>query len=106
MEELITLPGVARKTANIVLAVGYGKVIGMAIDTHMIRLNTRMGFTTNTNPDKIEKDLTKLLPKEKWKDYTYLIIEHGRAVCKAPIPLCSRCILDRTCPKSKVIKNK
>jgi len=106
MQELVALPGVARKTANIVLSTAFGKIEGIAIDTHMKRLNTRMGFTKQKQPDKIECDLMKQLPKDKWYHYTYLIIEHGRSVCRAPVPLCSQCVFDSDCPKINVIKHK
>jgi endonuclease III len=104
MDDLIKLPGVARKTANIVLSNAYGINAGIAIDTHMIRINTRLGLTKNKDPNKIEQDLIKVLPKELWNKYTYVIIEHGRAVCKAPKPLCSKCIIEDKCPKISVIK--
>lgn len=106
MEALLELPGVARKTANIVLSNAFGKIEGMAIDTHMKRINFRLGLTKNTNPDKVEQDLIKQLPKKQWNHYTYLIIEHGRAICKAPTPICSKCVLDRECPKKEVKKSK
>jgi len=106
MEELTALPGVARKTANIVLSNAFGIIEGIAIDTHMKRINTRLGFTKNKQPDKIEQDLMKQLPKKLWNKYTYAIIEHGRAVCKAPTPICSKCILEKDCPKKGVKKRK
>lgn len=105
MEELLTLPGVARKTANIILSNLYGKNCGIAVDTHMKRINYRLGLTKNTNPDKIEADLMKIIPEEIWGGYTHLIIQHGRATCKAPIPYCSRCVLNKICPKQGVEKN-
>ena len=104
MEDILKLPGVARKTANIVLSNAYGKIEGIAVDTHMKRINFRLGLTKNTDPNKIEQDLMKQLPREKWMSYTYLVIEHGRAVCKAPTPTCSKCILERECPKKGVTK--
>jgi endonuclease III len=106
MSKLVSLPGVGRKTANIVLSNAFGKNVGIAIDTHMIRINTRLGFTKQTNPDKIEQDLIKQLPKKLWNKYTYVIIEHGRAVCKAPTPICSKCIIQDKCPKIGVTKSK
>ena len=105
MEDLLKLPGVARKTANIVLSNVYGVVIGIPVDTHMLRINFRLGLTTNTDPNKIEQDLMQIVPKNMWKDYSYHIIEHGRAVCKAPTPICSKCILKKICPKKGVIKS-
>lgn len=104
MEGLLELPGVARKTANIVLSSAYGKVEGIAVDTHMRRVNYRLGLTKNTNPDKIEQDLMQVVPKKLWSTYTYMIIEHGRAVCKAPVPVCSKCVLNKICLKQGVTK--
>ena len=104
MEELLELPGVARKTANIVLGNAHGIVVGMAVDTHMKRVNFRLGLTEQTDPEKIEQDLTALLPKEKWFHYTYLIIDHGRAICDAKKPLCKECLLNKLCPKNGVDK--
>ena len=106
MEEMLKLPGVARKTANIVLYNAYNINSGIAVDTHVKRLAFRLGLTKNTNPDKIEKDLTKIIPKNQWGSFPYLIIEHGRKVCKAPVPFCSKCILNKICPKNGVIKSK
>ncbi len=106
MKELISLPGVARKTANIVLSNAFGKIEGIAVDTHVKRISYRLGLTKNTNPVKIEQDLIKVLSKNKWNHFTYLIIEHGRAICKAPIPICSECVFNKECPKVGVIKSK
>jgi endonuclease III len=106
MEELVTLPGVARKTANIVMYAGYGIISGIAIDTHCKRLSYRLGLTKSTDPNKIEKDLTAIVPKKDWGVITNLLIEHGREVCKAPIPICSRCILNKLCLKTGVKKYK
>lgn len=83
MEELLTLPGVARKTANIILGNAYGKVEGIAVDTHVRRLSIKLGLTEKTDPNKIEQDLMKLLPKKEWFDFTYRIIEYGRHICPA-----------------------
>jgi endonuclease-3 len=102
MKELTKLPGAARKTANIVLGNSFGKVEGIAVDTHVRRLSQRLGLTSHTDPDKIEQDLMKLVPKSKWFPLTYLFIEHGRAVCKAPTPRCEVCILNDICPSSRV----
>lgn len=104
MEELLKLPGVARKTANIVLSSAYGRNFGIAVDTHVKRLSYRLGLTKNTNPDKIEQDLVKLYEKSIWNKITYLLIAHGRAVCKAPVPICGRCVLNKVCPKNGVTK--
>jgi len=100
MEELIKLPGVARKTANIILTNAYGIVAGIAVDTHVRRLAQRLGLTENNNPDKIEKDLMGILPKENWMRITDLLIFHGRRVCTAKKPNCTRCILNRICPSA------
>jgi endonuclease III len=102
MDALLKLPGVARKTANIVLSNAYGKLEGIAVDTHMKRVNFRLGLTRNTNPDRIEQDLMKIIPRKLWNTYTYYIISHGRAVCKAITPACSRCVLRKICPKKGV----
>ena len=83
MAEMLTLPGVARKTANVVLGNAYGVVEGIAVDTHMIRLNRRLGFTNQSDPNKIEKDLMQIIPQKDWFGYTYLIIDYGRKVCPA-----------------------
>jgi len=92
MEDLLTLPGVARKTANVVLANAYGFVEGIAVDTHVKRLSKLLGLTDNTNPDKIEKDLMALLPKKEWFDFTYRLIEFGRAYCPARAHDHNRCL--------------
>jgi endonuclease-3 len=102
MEDLLTLPGVARKTANIVLGNAFGIVEGIAVDTHVRRVSQRLGFTQNTNPEKIERDLMELIPREKWFGFTYVLIEHGRAVCKAPTPRCAECPVNDLCPSSLV----
>jgi endonuclease III len=102
MEELTTIPGAARKTANIVLGNAFGKVVGIAVDTHVRRVSQRLGLTTNEDPIKIEQDLMALVPKSKWFNLSYLFIEHGRAVCKAPIPKCAECVLNDLCPSSRV----
>ena len=106
MEELVELPGVGRKTANIVLSSAYGINEGIAVDTHVKRLSGRLGFTKNIAPEKIEEDLMELVPKKDWNYTTYLLIEHGRAVCKAPTPICSKCILYSMCPRKGVVKYK
>lgn len=97
MEELIELPGVARKTANIVLSNAYGVIVGIAVDTHVRRLSKRLGLTENTDPNKIEKDLMAIVPKSQWKRITNLLIFHGRNVCMARKPKCSICTLNTLC---------
>lgn len=98
MEELLQLPGVARKTANVVLAHGFGIIEGVTVDTHVKRLSNRLGLTKNVDPVKIEKDLMKLLPQPDWENYSIRIIYHGRAVCKARKPNCDECQLSHLCP--------
>ena len=100
MAELITLPGVARKTANIVLYNGYGVTHGIAVDTHVRRLSRRLGLSQNNDPNKIEQDLMKQVPKAKWGHFSYLLIEHGRAVCQARKPKCDVCLLSDICPSA------
>ena len=98
MDELLTLPGVARKTANIVLSNAFGIIEGIAVDTHVRRLSQRLGLSENDNPDKIEQDLMKIVPREQWAKFTELLIFHGRRICVAKKPLCGKCVLDKLCP--------
>ena len=100
MEELIELPGVARKTANIVLYNAYGTIAGIAVDTHVRRLSERLGLTRQKDQDKIEQELMQLTPKEKWMKLTDLLIFHGRRVCSAKKPQCQICILNKICPSA------
>lgn len=100
MEGLLTLPGVGRKTANVVLYNAFGKQEGIAVDTHVARLSRRLGLSKNIDPGKIEEDLMRLVPREKWGQFTYLLIEHGRAVCAARRPACKSCILNDLCPSA------
>ncbi len=100
MEELIELSGVARKTANIVLYGAYGIVVGVAVDTHVRRLSQRLGLTENEDPEKIEKDLMNLVPKENWMRLADLLVFHGRRVCNAKKPQCSACVLNQICPSA------
>jgi endonuclease-3 len=100
MKEILELPGVARKTANIVLSNAYGVIEGIAVDTHVRRLSKRLGLTENKNPDKIEKDLMQIVPKSHWKRITNLLISHGRKICKARKPKCDSCILNKICPSA------
>jgi endonuclease-3 len=102
MEDLITLRGVARKTANIVLGNAFGKVEGIAVDTHVKRLANRLGFSAESDPDKIERDLMRLIPHERWFDFTYVLIDHGRAICIARRPRCEACPVNTLCPASLV----
>ena len=100
MEELLELPGVARKTANIVLYNAYGFIAGIAVDTHVRRLAQRLGLTENEDPAKIETDLMNLVPKDKWMKLTDLLIFHGRRVCTAKKPKCDACVLNKICPSA------
>jgi len=100
MRELMSLPGVARKTANIVLSNAYGIIEGIAVDTHVLRLAKRLGLTENKNRDKIERDLMEIVPKEKWLRFTDLMVFHGRRICTAKKPKCSQCILNKICPSA------
>ena len=98
MEDLISLPGVARKTANIVLSSGFQIAKGIAVDTHVKRLSGRLGLSREANPDKIEQDLLRVIPQDAWLDFNYLLVNHGRAVCRARKPLCGDCRLRDLCP--------
>jgi len=98
MEELIKLPGVARKTANVVLSQAYGKAEGIVVDTHVRRVSNRLGLTKNTDAEEIEKDLMKIIPEEKWVDFPFRLILFGRNICKAKNPDCKNCPLYKICP--------
>lgn len=101
MEELITLPGVARKTANIVLSSCFGKAEGIAVDTHVRRLTGKLGLTKNSDPNKIEQDLMKIVPHEDWLDFNYMFVNHGRRICRARKPLCDECVIRHLCQSAK-----
>ena len=98
MEELVTLPGVGRKTANIVLSSCFGKAEGIAVDTHVRRLAGRLGLTKNKDPNKIEQDLMKIVPRKDWLDLNYVLVNHGRKICQARKPLCDECVIRGLCP--------
>ncbi|UZE93399.1 MAG: endonuclease III [Candidatus Nealsonbacteria bacterium] len=98
MEEITILPGVGRKTANIVLTFAFKRIEGIAVDTHVRRLSKRLGLSKNDDPNKIEQDLIKIIPKKDWGNFSCLLIEHGRNVCLAKKPLCRECILKNICP--------
>ena len=100
MEEMLQLPGVARKTANIVLQNAYGIVEGIAVDTHVRRVSKRLGLTENEDQNKIEQDLMKIVPKDKWMRITDLLIFLGRNVCVAKKPKCKACVLNKICPSA------
>lgn len=127
MEEMLTIPGVARKTANVVLGNAYGVVEGIAVDTHVLRLSQRLhlvdpdkvgpgkkpmrfnkhdkqllDYYKDASPEKIEQSLMKSIPREDWFTLTYLLIDHGRAICKAQNPNCSKCVLKKLCPSSRI----
>jgi endonuclease III len=108
MADLDSLPGVARKTANIVLWNSYPDKaaadpdVGVAVDTHVRRVSQRLGFTEQKDPPKIERDLMRLLPKDRWYSFSYVLIDHGRAICKAPTPRCEVCPVSHLCPSSLV----
>jgi len=97
MEELLTLPGVARKTANVVLGVAYEKAEGVVVDTHVQRLSRRLDFSKEEKPEKIEQDLMQLFPREKWILLAHLLILHGRAKCIAQRPKCAECPIEDLC---------
>ncbi|MGZ4850051.1 MAG: endonuclease III [Candidatus Bathyarchaeia archaeon] len=98
MNELLELPGVARKTANIVLYNAYGTIAGIAVDTHVRRLSQRLGLSEQDDPSKIEQDLIQITPREKWMKLTDLLIFHGRQICIARKPKCEACVLSKFCP--------
>jgi len=104
LDQLIELPGIGRKTANAILINAFGKVEGIVVDTHVIRVAFRLGWTKNTKPEKIEQDLMRLIPKADWKKVPWLLKDHGRSVCTAPVPACSRCALGAKCPKAGVTR--
>ncbi len=102
MEELSALPGVGRKTANVVLGNAFGIDEGVVVDTHVKRLAKRMGLTRETSPVKVERDLVKIFPRERWTLLSHLLIFHGREVCDARNPRCERCVVSDLCPSSRV----
>lgn len=103
LQELIALPGVGRKTANVVLG-NYYEIPGLTVDTHMLRVNRRLGFSVSDDAVKVEFQLMPLVPKQDWVVYTHLIIQHGRACCVARTPHCSICAVNKLCPKIGVSK--
>jgi endonuclease-3 len=102
MAELISLPGVARKTANVVLSNAFGDIEGYIVDTHNIRLARRLGLTNSDDPARIEQDLMAVVPRKDWLDLSHLFIYHGRAVCQARKPLCEECIIASDCPTGRI----
>jgi endonuclease-3 len=103
MEELLELPGVARKTANVVLGNAYQIASGVVVDTHVSRLSARLGLSKEKVPEKIERDLVGLLPESEWIDFSHLLIAHGRKVCRARNPACGECFLAKLCPSAFVV---
>lgn len=104
MEELTKLPGIARKTANVILSNAYNVLEGIPVDTHYIRVSYRLGWTKSTNPVVIEKDSMQMIDKKDWKELPWLLKSHGKNICKAPLPYCSKCFLSDICPKQGVDK--
>ena len=102
MAELVTLRGVGRKTANVVLGNAYGIEEGIVVDTHVTRLSFRLGLTKQVDPVKIEQDLLKKVPKGEWTLFSHLLIDHGRTICEARKPRCSQCVLLDVCPRNGV----
>jgi len=103
LDALVKLPGVGRKTANVVLGNAYGKNEGVVVDTHVTRVSQRLGLTKETDPVKIEEDLARLFPRERWTMLAHLLIEHGRQICEARRPKCELCFLNDVCPSSTVV---
>lgn len=99
LDILVNLPGVGRKTANVVLGTAFGIPTGVVVDTHVGRISKRLGLTENTDAVKIERDLIELLPRKEWIDYSHRMIHHGRRVCKARKPLCEECGFKKICPR-------
>ena len=106
MGELLTLPGVARKTANVVLGTAFGITDGIVVDTHVARLTQRLGLTREDDPVKIELDLQKLIPRASWIWFAHALIWHGRKVCNARKPACERCTLASLCPSAEVSESR
>lgn len=102
MESLRALPGVGRKTANVVIGNAFHRNEGIVVDTHVLRLSRRLALTAETDPEKIERDLMPLIPREDWTLVSHLLIDHGRAVCKAKKPECPRCVLQALCPSAEI----
>ena len=100
MDELLKLPGVARKTANVVLGNAYGIASGVVVDTHVSRLSERLGLSDEKTAEKIERDLTALVPESDWIIFSHLLIAHGRKICQARKPLCGECMLAKLCPSA------
>jgi endonuclease III len=102
MADLVGLPGVGRKTANVILGNAFGIDEGVVVDTHVKRLSARLGLTRETTPEKVERDLMDLFPSERWTMLAHLLIWHGRRVCEARRPRCGQCVVSHLCPSSRV----
>jgi endonuclease III len=106
MEEILTLPGVARKTANVVLGTAFGITSGIVVDTHVLRLSSRLDLTRNEDPKKVEQDLMQIIPRERWIQFSHQLIWHGRRVCAARKPKCAECNLEKLCySKDKTVQS-
>jgi endonuclease-3 len=107
MKELVELPGVGRKTANVLLGTAFGIPTGVVVDTHVARLSQRLGLTQQVHPEKIELDLMEIIPRKEWIDFSHRLIWHGRLVCKARKPDCGNCVIEKFCPSSllRIIEN-
>ena len=101
MEELVELPGVGRKTANVVLGNAFSQAVGIVVDTHVTRVAGRLGLTRQTDPVKIEADLIKVVPQKEWVKFSHRLIQHGREICIARKPKCSQCLLNELCPSAQ-----
>ncbi len=102
LDALVALPGVGRKTANVVLGTAFGEPTGIVVDTHVGRIVRRLGLTTQREPNKVEQDLMELIPRSEWIDFSHRLIHHGRQVCKARKPRCDECVLEAWCPREGV----
>jgi endonuclease-3 len=105
LDALVALPGVARKTANVVLGNAFGITAGIVVDTHVARLTARLGLSAEQQPEKIERDLMTLVPRTDWINFSHLLIAHGRKICKARTPLCAECTIEPLCPSSLLKTN-
>ncbi len=105
MEELVELPGIGRKTANTILINAYDIVEGIPVDTWVIKLSGRMGLSESKDPDDIEQDLMKKVDRKLWKNFAYVLKDHGHKICQSQVPLCSKCLLNRICPRNGVTKS-
>ena len=102
LDELLALPGVARKTANVVLGTAFGITSGIVVDTHVSRLSQRLDLSQEKQPEKIERDLMELVPRKDWIIFSHLLIWHGRAICHARTPFCEECVVEKLCPSSRL----